>query len=329
MAEPLIVGADEAGQRLDAFLCRRNLVESAHAARRAIAAGSVRVDGRPGKKGARLAEGQSVELTGPLTTKVVPAPAVEVDLPVLYVDEHLVAVNKPAGLPSHPLRAGEGASAAGALLARFPECALASPDGREGGLVHRLDRGTTGVLIAARDKTMWSELRAALAAPDCEKTYRAEVVGRFPTMAPGEKDFVSPGTEPNTLVVAVPIGRVGRHGARVKLGGGRQPLPALTTVALLEQRTDTALIEARLHKGRTHQVRAHLSYLGTPVVGDSTYGQPEVDLETPSLLHLHASSIVFRHPKTDQIVRIEAPLPDWARRGTECSRLHCGEPSDL
>ena len=242
-----------------------------------------------------------------------PNPAAQIDLPVLYVDEDVVAVNKPAGLPSHPLRADEEASAVGALLARFPECASASPDSREGGLVHRLDRGTTGVLIAARNKRAWSELRTAMAANDCEKTYRAEVVGRFPTMGPGEMDFVSPGARPNTYVVAVPIGRTGRRGARVKLGGGRQPLPALTQVALLEQRTDTCLVEARLHKGRTHQVRAHLSYLGTPVVGDSTYGQPEADPETPALLHLHAAAVVFRHPKTGHMLSIEAPLPDWAR----------------
>lgn len=313
MSKPLIVEAGEAGQRLDAFLFRRNLVESAQAARRLIAAGSVRIDGRPGKKGARLAEGQQVELTGPVTSQVRPAPAAEIDLPVLYVDDHLVAVNKPAGMPSHPLRAGEGVSAAGALLARFPECAHASPDSREGGLVHRLDRGTTGVLIAARNKTAWSELRAAMAADDCEKTYRVEVVGPFPTIAAGEKDFVSPGAQPSTLVVAVPIGRTGRRGTKVKLAGGRQPLPALTHVTLLEQRAGTALVEARLHKGRTHQVRAHLAYLGIPVMGDSTYGLPEADPETPALLHLHAVAIVFRHPKTGQPLRIEAPLPAWAR----------------
>jgi 23S rRNA pseudouridine1911/1915/1917 synthase len=315
VSKPLTVEASEAGQRLDAFLCRRNLVASAHAARRAIAAGAVRVDGRPGKKGAHLAEGQQVELTGPLTDRVSPDPAAELDLPVLYVDDDLVAVNKPAGVPSHPLRAHEGASAAGALLSRFPECASASPDSREGGLVHRLDRGTTGVLIAARNKTAWAALRAVMAATDCEKIYRAEVTGRFPTIAPGEKDFVSPGAKPNHLVVAVPIGRTGRHGARVKLGGGRQPLSALTQVALLEQRSETALVEARLHRGRTHQVRAHLSYLGIPVVGDSTYGQPEADPEAPSHLHLHAASISFRHPKNGQLLRIDAPLPDWACDG--------------
>lgn len=313
MFKLLIVEAGQAGQRLDAFLCQHDLVKSAHAARRAIAAGCVRIDGRPGKKGARLTEGQRVELSEPLDTKIAPTPAAEIELPVLCVDEHLVAVNKPAGLPSHPLRANEGASAVGALLARFPECAQASPDSREGGLVHRLDRGTTGVLIAARDKKTWAELRAALSAADCQKTYRAEVVGRFPSIAAGEKDFVSPGAKPNTLVVTVPIGRVGRHGAKVKLGGGRQPLAALTTVELVEQRADTALIEARLHRGRTHQVRAHLSYLGIPVVGDSTYGQPDADPEAPGLLHLHAASIVFRHPVTGRDMRIDAPLPDWAQ----------------
>ena len=313
MSGPVIVEGEETGQRLDAFLCRRNLVRSVQAARRAIAAGMVRVDGRPGKKGVRLAEGQRVELSGPLPIEVVPEPAPSWPLEVLYVDDHMVAVSKPAGWPSHPLRHGEGATVAGALLARFPECGQASPDSREGGLVHRLDRGTSGVLIAARNRTAWFELRAAMVSADCTKIYRAEVQGCLGSMGAGDKDFVSPGAEPDTLVVAAPIGRVGRRGARVKLGGGRQPLPAFTTVSLLEQRADTALLEARLSKGRTHQVRAHLAYLGFPVVGDRIYGQPEPSPEAPPLLHLHAASLTFRHPKTGQALCIEAPLPAWAR----------------
>jgi 23S rRNA pseudouridine1911/1915/1917 synthase len=99
----------------------------------------------------------------------------------------------------------------------------------------------------------------------------------------------------------------------VKLGGGRQPLPATTQVALLEQRSATALVQARLCKGRTHQVRAHLAYLGIPVVGDTTYGETTPDVEPPALLHLHAAAIAFKHPTTGQMVRIEAPLPAWAR----------------
>lgn len=308
-----VVGTAEAGLRLDAFLLRQKVVPSATAARRAIAERIVLVGGRPGKKGLHLGEGQVVEIAGPIPDRVVPTPAAEIPLAVLYADDDLVVVDKPAGLPSHPLRADEGPSAAGALLARFPECAVASPDPREGGLVQRLDRGTTGVLVAARRLAAWQGLRGALAAPDCEKTYRAEVVGRFPELGAGQKDFVSPGAEPGTLVVAVPIGRVGRRGSRVKLAGGRQPLPAKTAFTLVEQRHTTALIEARLCKGRTHQVRAHLAYLGIPVVGDTTYGEAGPDAEPPAALHLHAAAIMFRHPTTGQVLRIEAPLPAWAR----------------
>ena len=308
-----VVGAAEAGLRLDAFLLRQKLVPSATAARRAIAEGIVLVGGRPGKKGMHLGEGQRVEITAFIPDRVVPQAAAEVPLSVLYADDDLVVVDKPAGLPSHPLRAGEGPSAAGALVARFPECAVASPDPREGGLVQRLDRGTTGVLVAARRRAVWPGLRDALSAPDCEKTYRAEVVGRFPDLGAGQKDFVSRGARPGTLVVAVPIGRVGRRGARVKLGGGRQPLPAVTEFALLEQRSTTALVEARLCKGRTHQVRAHLAYLGVPVVGDTTYGEASEHPDPPATLHLHAAAIVFKHPTTGQFLRTEAPLPPWAR----------------
>jgi 23S rRNA-/tRNA-specific pseudouridylate synthase len=154
-----------------------------------------------------------------------------------------------------------------------------------------------------------------MAADTCRKTYFAEVVGQFPAYAPGEKDFVSPGRGPRQFTVAVPIGRTGRHGKRVKLGGGRQPLPALTEVSLLEQRSETALVEARLSKGRTHQVRAHLAYLGVPVVGDTTYGQPEATDESPSRLHLHAAAVTFVHPRTGEVVVIEAPPPAWAERG--------------
>jgi 23S rRNA pseudouridine1911/1915/1917 synthase len=309
----LVVGTAEAGLRLDAFLLRQKVVPSATAARRAIAERIVLVGGHPGKKGLHLGQGQVVEIAASIQDRVVPVPAADIPLLVLYADDDLVVVNKPAGLPSHPLRAGEGPSAAGALVARFPECAVASPDPREGGLAQRLDRGTTGVLVAARRRALWPGLRDALAAPDCEKTYVAEVVGRFPELGAGEKDFVSPGARPGTLSVAVPIGRVGRRGSRVKLGGGRQPLPATTEFALVEQSSATALVEARLCKGRTHQVRAHLAYLGIPVVGDTTYGETGPDAEPPAALHLHAATIVFKHPTTGQLLRIEAPLPAWAR----------------
>ena len=263
-------------------------------ARRLVLAGGVRVDGRVARKGDRLVDGQVVEveeasLVAP--TGTVP-PDDAIPLEVLYSDDALVAIDKRAGIPSHPLRLGETGTVANALVARFPECAAASPDPREGGLGHRRDAATSGVLIAARRLEVWRSLRAALGGADCEKTYLAEVLG-----APSEAG-----------AIAEPIGRVGRRGARVRVGAGRAPLPARSAWEVVERRAQTALVRVRLHVGRAHQVRAHLSSVGHPLVGDPKYGGPEAPL-----LHLHALAVRFRHPTTGLVISIEAPPPGWAK----------------
>jgi 23S rRNA pseudouridine1911/1915/1917 synthase len=306
----LRVQPDEVGLRVDTFLVRRGLVPSAGAARRAVAAGVVHVDGRIAKKGHRLEEGQRVDLGEGEAALPVLAATPELALSVLYTDEHLVAVDKPTGVPSHPLQTGEGATVAGAIVARFPECAAASPDPREGGLGHRLDVGTSGVIVAARSREAWHRLREALSGPSCEKIYRAQLAGSLPATDDVLKDFVDPGPQPWSFVVTCPIGRQGRRGNKVKLDSGRQPLPARTDIRRIEIRSDGDLVEARLSHGRAHQVRAHLAYLGVPVLGDGTYGQPS---ETERDLHLHAWAISFLHPITGKPLRIEAPPPAWAK----------------
>ena len=211
---------------------------------------------------------------------------------VLLLDEAFVAVDKAAGVPSHPQAAGETGTTANGLAARFPECASAAPDPREGGLVHRLDTGTSGVLIAARTAAAWASLRAALSQATCEKTYLAEVAG----------------TPADVGESHAPIGRVGRRGARVRVdGGGRNPLPAHTTWEVIERRGETTLMRVRLTKGRTHQVRAHLAAAGHPIVGDDLYGDGVGDLR------LHAAAVRFTHPDSGQEILIEAPPPDWAK----------------
>jgi 23S rRNA pseudouridine1911/1915/1917 synthase len=305
-----VVEESEAGMRLDGFLAVRQFAPSAAAARRAVAAGIVRVNGRAAKKGVHLQLGDAVEFGGEFTTGVELEPAPEQHLSVLYQDDDLVAVDKPAGIASHPLRPGDSPTVASALVARFPECATASPDAREGGLGHRLDVGTSGVLLAARSREAWYRLREALASAGCEKIYLAEVRGDFPSTEP--REFVLPGPRPSSFVVTAPIGRQGRRGGKVLLAAGRQPLPARTEMTLLEMRPGGALVEARLARGRAHQVRAHLAYLGIPVTGDATYGDVEVAIDAG--LHLHAWAVSFVHPVTLKPVRIEAPLPAWAHR---------------
>jgi 23S rRNA pseudouridine1911/1915/1917 synthase len=312
-ATRLVVETSEAGSRLDGFLAKRQAAPSAAAARRAIASGIVRVNGHAAKKGVHLQAGEVVELGEDSAASVVLEPDADQDLSVLYQDDDLVAVDKPAGIASHPLRPGDGPTVAGVLVARFPECAAASPDAREGGLGHRLDVGTSGVLLAARSREAWHRLREALAAAGCEKIYLAEVHGDFPTTE--EREFVLPGPRPASFVVTVPIGRQGRRGGKVRLAAGRQPLPARTEITLLESRPGGALVEALLSRGRAHQVRAHLAYLGIPVAGDGTYGQvDESDGAADSNLRLHARAVSFVHPITLKPLRIEAPLPAWARR---------------
>ena len=309
-----MVEADEAGLRLDGFLARRKVVPSVAAARRALAAGIVAVNGRSASKGTHVQASDVVALGDEPANDIVLKPSPELELTVLYADDEIVAIDKPAGIASHPLRPYEGATVASGLIARFPECAGASPDAREGGLGHRLDVATSGVLLAARSREAWYRLREALATPFCEKIYFAEIRGEFPTAANihTSVEFVVPGGQPSSFVVTVPIGRQGRRGHKVKLAAGRQPLAARTEITLVESRPGAALVEARLSRGRAHQVRAHLAHLGIPVIGDAVYGQVAPDAGTD--LHLHAWAVSFVHPTTGKPLRVEAPLPVWARR---------------
>ena len=299
------VDAAGAGVRLDQFVARL-IGGSVHAARRLILDGRVSLDGhsaKSAKKGLRLGAGQVIAVEVEASPTAAVTAEASVPLEILYCDAHLVAVNKPAGIPSHPLRVGERGTLANALVARFPECAGAGDDRREAGLGHRLDNGTSGVVIAARRHDVWLALRAALKGPACEKTYLAEVVGR-PSAPRGS--------------LAEPIGRQGRRGGRVVVGGqGRNPLPAVTEWEVIEQRDASALLRVRLHAGRAHQVRAHLASLGHPLVGDLLYGHGAAREVAQRLaagpVRLHAESVRLRHPITGDPISIEAPAPAWAR----------------
>ena len=298
---------ETAGQRIDHAVAAALPGLSVAAARRLLQAGAVRIEGRRPRKGAKVGEreaGATIEIDDAALGTVdrsrgerVPiAPDASLAVIIVFEDAALVAIAKPAGMASQPLAAGQLGTAANAIVARFPDCATASPDPREGGLVHRLDTGTSGVLVAARSARVWPELRAALTADDCEKTYLAEVAG-----APGDSGLET-----------APIGRVGRRGGRVRVGGGRQPMAAETAWQVIERRGATALLRVRLSAGRHHQVRAHLAATGFPIVGDTRYGEHEQE-DREASLHLHAESVRFRHPVSGETILIEAPPPDWAK----------------
>jgi 23S rRNA pseudouridine1911/1915/1917 synthase len=299
------VRVDEAraGSRVDHLVAGAVPGLGVAGARRLVAAGGVRVDGRVARKGERVVAGQTLEIGD--AAEAAPVARVEPDETVgvvwLYVDDALVAVDKPSGVPSHPLRTGERGTVANAIVARFPECAKASPDPREGGLGHRLDNETSGVLLAARGRDAWEKLRAALRASTCVKTYLAEVAG----------------DPPERGALTAPIGRAGRRGARVHVGAGRTPLAARTEWEVVERRGATTLVRARLHAGRAHQVRAHLAAAGHPIVGDAVYGAAAARATEGARpgLRLHAHTIALAHPLTGAALLIEAPPPPWAILG--------------
>jgi 23S rRNA pseudouridine1911/1915/1917 synthase len=287
----LQVGPEDAGERVDVWVARTLGLSRAQVKEVAEARG-IRVNGRRVKRGDRLEAGAKVTLEwSDAPAHAQPAP-LATPLRVLYEDAHFVGVDKPAHAPSHPLRPGETGTVANALVARFPECAEASEDAREGGLVHRLDGETSGVILAARSRDAWTAMRHAFTQRQVDKRYRALVTG----------PLADDGT------VDLPL----RHarGDRVEPApeGGSDAREAISHFHALGRAGEYTLVEVQILTGVLHQVRAHLAAIGAPLVGDARYG----GREEPGLgrFFLHARSLTFVQPLTQAQVQIESPLPE-------------------
>ncbi len=262
----------EAHQRLDQYLRASIPGLSRGAALRLLRQGKVRVDGRAAKKGTLLRPGQRVTVDAG-AWQASPAPQPEAPLAVLAEDERLVAINKLPGVACHPLTPGETGTVVNALVARYPECAGVSPDPREGGLVHRLDTSTSGVLLAARTREAHQELREYFGEGRVHKEYLALVQGAVDQ--PGE--VVSafrafPGDRRRVEVVS-----------QYSAAGGKLAETRFSP----EERLDAGhtLVRVECSTGQRHQVRAHLAHAGLPVADDTLYGAAAVDGCLGAFLH--------------------------------------------
>ncbi|ACY14440.1 RluA family pseudouridine synthase [Haliangium ochraceum] len=285
-----------------------------------FADGRVRVNGRKVKKGAIVPAGAEIALTRlPVADEeLVPQANHELVLDLLYEDDAIAVVSKPAGLPSHPLRAGERDTLANALVAHYPECAAIGADPREAGLAHRLDIDTSGVLVAARTQKAWHALRAAFGSGAVEKHYLALTFG---APSSGEMDVALVQRGRRAHPVFRDDAGFGGFGGRGERGDA---LPARTTWRIERRFGPACLLLCRAHTGRMHQIRVHLALAGAPIIGDSLYAPaPETlsaaereDLaalsEHPEATRhfLHASAVTIPHPETGRALRIEAPLPE-------------------
>lgn len=275
------------GERLDVFLVTRTEGISRSRAQRLVADGLVTVNGSPARAGLRLRAGDRVlvRLPPPPPTELVPEP---LPLTVLYEDEELLVVDKPAGLAVHPAPGHPRGTLAHALLAHRPQLARVGEALRPG-IVHRLDRDTSGVMVVAKTEEARVELMRQLAERSVRKTYLALVRG-VPQSPEG--------------VIEAPIGRDPRHRQRMAVvEGGKE---ARTRYQVRERFAGAALLEVHPETGRTHQVRVHLAAIGHPVVGDPVYGRRS---ELVPRQFLHAARLRLRLPSTGEEREFEAPLP--------------------
>jgi 23S rRNA pseudouridine1911/1915/1917 synthase len=275
-----------AGERLDRFLASLPEIGSRGTAERMLADG-VLVDGRPRVKSHRLAGGEELEFDPPDRSDA-PLVAEEMELRIAYEDVHLVVVDKPAGLVVHPAPGHASGTLVHGLLAHD----VAGGDAERPGIVHRLDRDTSGLMVVARSEEAHRRLQALVRRRELERHYLALVVGR-PRSRSGR--------------IEAPIGRDRRDPLRHSLDSDT-PREAITHFGLVELFPSHALLDVKLETGRTHQIRVHLSAIGLPVAGDPVYGRPhELGLERQ---FLHASRLAFTHPFTGERVDVESALPD-------------------
>ena len=282
------VPEDAAGTRLDRFLADLDGIGSRAAAERLVEAGAVQVDGRQAAKSLRLQGGEELRIEardeGPSALE-----PVDLGLTIPFEDEHLLVVDKPAGLVTHPAPGVRAPTLVHALLAHR---IAGGDDPERPGIVHRLDRDTSGLLVVAKEPEAHRTLQQQLRDRTIERRYRALVHGRPPSRR---------GT------IEAPIGRDPLDPARMGIDG-RAARDAVTHFTLEDMLGRYSLLDVKLDTGRTHQIRVHLAAIGHPVVGDALYGRGGAELGLDRQF-LHAAQLAFPHPVSGEELRFASPLP--------------------
>jgi 23S rRNA pseudouridine1911/1915/1917 synthase len=281
-----------AGERLDVWLARVVPDLSRARAQALIAEGRALVDGRPARPSRRVRAGEPVTVSVPPPLPAVPQPE-EMPLSVVHEDAHLLVIDKPAGVVVHPGAGAPSGTLVNALLFHVRDLSGVGGVARPG-IVHRLDKGTSGLLVVAKDDVTHRGLVSQFSGRQVEKTYLAVVVG-LPRAREGTIDS--------------PIGRDPVHRKRMSVRAPRGRA-ARSSFRVLERLAGAALLEVRIHTGRTHQIRVHLASIGHPVLGDPVYGGRRVPVAAPAARPmLHAARLSFTHPVTGARLAFESPLP--------------------
>jgi 23S rRNA pseudouridine1911/1915/1917 synthase len=276
------------GTRLDRFVTNHLPDLSRNTVQSFIADGHVLVDGQQRKPKFRITPGEivTVEVPEPAEDEILPDP---IPLDVIYEDADVIVIDKPAGLVVHPAPGHPRGTLANALVAHVPDIAVGGSN--RAGIVHRLDKDTSGLIVAAKSDRGRNALVSQWANQSVEKTYVALVAGVI---------------EEGEATIDAPIGRDPKN--RQRMAVLRTGRPAVTHIRVLERFPDATLLEVKIETGRTHQIRVHLAFIGHPVVGDQLYGRASSAFPSLTRQFLHARELAFQLPD-GRPIRSTAPLP--------------------
>src|SRR5215216_6257193 len=291
---------DDLGARLDRYVADQLPDLSRGTVQTLIESGRVLVDGQQRKPKFRITPGEvvSVEIPPPRIDEILPDP---IPLAVVYENADVIVVDKPAGMVVHPAPGHPRGTLANALVAHVPGISVGGS--RRPGIVHRLDKDTSGLIVAAKTDRGRTALVSQWEDRSVEKTYLALVAG---SVADEE------------AIIDAPIGRDPKN--RQRMAVVRSGRPAVTRFRVVERLPNTTLLEVSIETGRTHQIRVHLAFIGHPVVGDQIYGREKPTDPPLERQFLHASALAFRLPDGEWL-RLESPLPDELRAVLEELRV--------
>ena len=289
MTRELTAATEHAGVRLDAFLSADGALTRSQAAR-LIAEGRVRVNGKPAAKSARLSGGETVTVDVPQLRETV-LPPQDIPLDVVYEDDDVIVVNKPTGLVVHPAPGHPDGTLVNALLHHCGDSLSGIGGEKRPGIVHRIDRDTSGLIIAAKNDAAHLALSAQLKDHSLSRTYECLVTGNM---------------KQDSGTVDAPIGRSSAD--RKKMAVVPTGRRAVTHWEVVARYPGVTHLRCRLETGRTHQIRVHMAYIGHPILGDTVYGAKK---PVPGLTGqcLHATGLRFIHPRTGEPVELHCPLP--------------------
>ena len=289
MTRELTAATEHAGVRLDAFLSADGALTRSQAAR-LIAEGRVRVNGKPAAKSARLSGGETVTVDVPQLRETA-LPPQDIPLDVVYEDDDVIVVNKPTGLVVHPAPGHPDGTLVNALLHHCGDSLSGIGGEKRPGIVHRIDRDTSGLIIAAKNDAAHLALSAQLKDHSLSRTYECLVTGNM---------------KQDSGTVDAPIGRSSAD--RKKMAVVPTGRRAVTHWEVVARSPGVTHLRCRLETGRTHQIRVHMAYIGHPILGDTVYGAKK---PVPGLTGqcLHAAGLRFVHPRTGEPVELHCPLP--------------------